>query len=246
LRILSYFSYESERNKDKKKGFLHQVSPTQGQDKILTQTKIQKIIINMKIAEKKIASFLSIWKSTYKQVMNGTIPSQGSKKCRHGKVGEIVANLLFGFCDFEQVGASVDVPQWVARLSKFHHNIEIKTYDIRNRNAILMGDSIRKMKKIKDTLVLIVFFYDGSPSNLVSCEVIKIDENVIPTSTQKAFAKCSAYVKSKTNSIWQTREQTKRVNANHRTRAFYLNNNSNSETDSRQIQLVANLSLLTA
>ena len=209
----------------------------------------------MKIAENTISSYKTDWKEVTRKVWSGQISAQGSAKCRHGKVGEVIANRMFGFSNsdgssFDQVGSSCDVPKSVVEKSnlpkKYHHNVEIKTYDIKNRNGILLGDSVRKMKKIKETLVLIVFFYDGSPSNLVSCDIIKIDSNVIPSSTQNAFTKCSAYVKNKSNCIYRTREEVVNVNKKHRTRAFYLNNNSNSKSDSRQIQLVANLSLLTA
>jgi len=117
--------------------------------------------------------------------------------------------------------------------------------DIKNRNNVFLGDSDKSLKQImENSMVLIIFWYDVSPANLIGIELVRVDSNEVSHSMLKGFAKARAFVKDKSNSISKTREEVVRVNKVHRTPALHLNNCSNSDSDNRQIQLKLNISRL--
>ena len=201
----------------------------------------------MKIAEKQIKTLHSYVNQSLRDIRNGLVHSQGSPNKQHGKAGEIAISKLFNFRDengnlFDQNGNACDIPKSVAERSnlpkEFHHDIEIKFYE-KKRKTFLMGDAIKKMQKIKNGLVLIVLFYDKAPCNVCDLKIVKVE----PCKHESDFdrmAEIATFVKDRSNPIkgfGGTREKVRKENAKLKTARFYLNDNSNSSSNTRQVQL---------
>ena len=203
----------------------------------------------MKIAENIVAEQKENYRQKVEDIWSGKISAQGSYLTCHGKAGELVFSEMFNL-DHKQTGESFDFPKEVMEKcidlpKEFHEDADCKCMDIKNRNNVFLGDSDKSLKKImRDGLVLIIFWYDISPANLVGIELVRIDSNEVSHSMFKRFTEAGAFVKDKSNSISETREEIVRVNKTHRTPALYLNNCSNSDTDNRQVQLKLNISRL--
>lgn len=201
----------------------------------------------MKIAQNKIKSLNLYVNESLRNIRNGIVHSQGSVNKQHGKAGEIAVARLFNFRDengnlFDQNGHACDIPKYVAERSnlpvEFHHDIEIKFYK-NTRKTFLMGDAVKKMQKIKSGLVLIIVSYDKEPCNVCDLQIIKIE----PCRNKSDFdrmEKTVAFVKDKSNPIKGyrgTREKVKKENKKLTSSRFYLNDNSNSGNNARQVQL---------
>jgi len=201
----------------------------------------------MKIAENQLNSLRSYVNESLRDIRNGMVHSQGSANKQHGKAGEIAVARLFNFRNqngnlFDQNGHACDIPKSIAERSnlpkEFHQDIEIKFYE-KNRKTFLMGDAMKKMNKIKNGLVLIVVFYDKVPCNVCDLQVIKVE----PCTNKSDFdrmEKIASFVKDKSNPIkgfGGTREKVKEENKKLTSNRFYLNDNSNSKSNARQVQL---------
>lgn len=201
----------------------------------------------MKIAQNRIKSLNLYVNESLRNIRNGIVHAQGSANKKHGKAGEIAVARLFDFRDengnlFDQNGHACDIPKCVAERSnlpkEFHHDIEIKFYE-KNRKTFLMGDAVKKMQKIKSGLVLIIVSYDKEPCNVRDLQIIKIE----PCRNKSDFdhmEKTVAFVKDKSNPIKGyrgTREKVKKENKKLTSNRFYLNDNSNSGNNARQVQL---------
>jgi len=206
----------------------------------------------MKLAQNQLNSLHSYVNQSLRDIRNGIVHAQGSSNKKHGKAGEMAVARLFNFRDengnlFNQNGHACDIPKSVAERSnlpkEFHHDIEIKFYE-KKRKTFLMGDAMKKMQKIKNGLVLIVAFYDQEPCNVCDLQIIKIE----PCRHESDFdhmEKIVAFVKDKSNPIkgfGGTREKVKKENKKLKTARFYLNDNSNSKSNARQVQLCYKLS----
>ena len=201
----------------------------------------------MKLAENQLNSLHSYVNESLRDIRNGIVHSQGSANKQHGKAGEIAVARLFNFRDengnlFDQNGHACDIPKSVAERSnlpkEFHEDIEIKFYE-KSRKTLLMGDAMKKMQKIKNGLVLIVVFYDEVPCNVCDLQIIKI-EACTNQSDFDHMEKIVSFVKDKSNPIkgfGGTREKVKEENKKLTSNRFYLNDNSNSKTNARQVQL---------
>ena len=201
----------------------------------------------MKLAENQMTQLHSYTNQALRDIRNGLVHAQGSENKKHGKAGEIAVSKLFNFRDengnlFDQNGHACDIPKSVVERSnlpkEFHYDVEIKFYE-KKRKTFLMGDATKKIQKIKNGLVLIVVFYDQEPCNVCDLQIIKIE----PCKHQSDFdhmEKIVAFVKDKSNPIKGfngTREKVKKENKKLNTARFYLNDNSNSKSNARQVQL---------
>ena len=202
----------------------------------------------MKIAQNKISSLNLYVNKALRDIRNGIVHSQGSADKQHGKAGEIAVARFFDFRGengnlFDQNGHSCDIPKYVAERSnlpkEFHHDIEIKFYE-KTRKTFLMGDAVKKIKKIKSGLVLIIVSYDKEPCNVCDLQIIKIEPCRRSKSDFEHMEETVAFVKDKSNPIKGyegTREKVKKENKKLTSNRFYLNDNSNSRNNARQVQL---------
>lgn len=200
------------------------------------------------LSEKEFSSLKNDINKTLQDIRNGIVHAQGRKSTRHGKAGEIAVCKLLNFRNqdgtlYEQNGMGCDVPKSVVERSnlpkELHCDVEVKYYEAKSRS--LLGDASKKIKKLKKGLVLIKAFYDKTPDNPLP--QIHIEKIVPSAEDLKAFEhmeKIVAFVKDKSNPIkgsGGTREKVKQENKKFRTTRFFLNNNSNTKTNGRQIQL---------
>ena len=87
--------------------------------------------------------------------------------------------------------------EWVA-------DWEIK-YNI-NTPVVMLGDLERKMECLKNGLVIVIGFYDGTPDNLVDIKFIKAKANNNLIKYFDAWKKVSQFVKNRENSIEETKQ----------------------------------------
>lgn len=201
------------------------------------------------LSEKEFSSLKNDINKTLQDIRNGIVHAQGRENTRHGKAGEIAVCKLLNFRNqdgtlYEQNGMGCDVPKSVVERSnlpkELHCDVEVKYYEA--KSGSLLGDASKKIKKLKKGLVLIKAFYDKTPDNPLP--QIHIEKIVPSAEDLKAFEhmeKIVAFVKDKSNPIkgsGGTREKVKQENKKFRTTRFFLNNNSNTKTNGRQIQLV--------
>ena len=206
----------------------------------------------MKIAQQTIpqnqfSTYKKDIESTMRKIRNGLVHAQGSEKTKHGKAGEIAICKLLNFIDqsgnvYEQNGRGCDVPKEIAKRSflpkELHHDIEVKYYKSKS-GWTLMGDAEKKIKKIREGLVLIKGYYDENPSNPKS--ILHIERISTNQEDEQAFdemIEVAKFVKDYRNSVEKTRQKVKEFNSKCKSKRFTLNNCSNSKKNSRQIQLV--------
>ena len=91
------------------------------------------------------------------------------------------------------------------------------------------------------TLVILLVSYDCIPQNVSGLEVIKVEPTCLEVDYFRKAMKVAEQVKDRTNSVSETRSMVTEFNAQNKGMRFYLNNNSNSKTDCRQIQICLNL-----
>ena len=200
------------------------------------------------LSEKEFSSLKNDINKTLQDIRNGIVHAQGRKNTRNGKAGEIAVCKLLNFRNqdgtlYEQNGMGCDVPKSVVERSnlpkEFHHDIEIKYYEAKSGN--LLGDASKKIKKLKKGLVLIKAFYDKTPDNpLPKIHIEKIVPNAEDLKAFEHMEKIVSFVKDKSNPIkgfGGTREKVKEENKKLTSNRFYLNDNSNSKTNARQVQL---------
>jgi len=201
------------------------------------------------LSEKEFSSLKNDINKTLRDIRNGIVHAQGRENTRHGKAGEIAVSKLLNFRNqdgtlYEQNGMGCDVPKSVVERSnlpkEFHHDVEVKYYEA--KSGSLLGDASKKIKKLKKGLVLIKAFYDKTPDNpLPQIHIEKIVPNAEDLKAFEHMEKIVAFVKDKSNPIkgfGGTREKVKKENKKLKTARFYLNDNSNSKSNARQIQLV--------
>jgi hypothetical protein len=144
----------------------------------------------------------------------------------HGKCLEMFLADHYNFPQYDQYKSKVDFPkeivaqgnvpaEWVA-------DWEVKYYNI-NSSTIMLGDLERKMQCLKNGLVLVVGFYDGTPDNLVDIKFIKIKANNSLLQHYNEWKKLARFVKDRNNPIEETRERVKQANASS-TSHFFINN----------------------
>lgn len=183
------------------------------------------------------------------KLRNGSLSAQGSENKRHGKLAEIALAKVLNFVDengnlFDQQGHACDIPKHIVENSKlpkeFHYDVEIKFYE-KKRRQLLLGDVIRKCNAMQKTLVILLVSYDCIPQNVSGLEVIKVEPTSKEVDYFRKAMKIAEQVKDRTNSVSETRSMVTEFNAQNKEMRFYLNNNSNSKTDNRQIQICLNL-----
>jgi hypothetical protein len=79
------------------------------------------------------------------------------------------------------------------------------------------------MKCLKNGLVIVIGFYDGTPDNLVDIKFIKVKADTSLLKNYNTWKEVSRFVKNRNNSIESTREKVKQVNSNTRSE-FFVNN----------------------
>jgi hypothetical protein len=201
------------------------------------------------LSEKEFSSLKNDINKTLRDIRNGIVHAQGRENTRHGKAGEIAVCKLLNFRNqdgtlYEQNGMGCDVPKSVVERSnlpkELHCDVEVKYYE--TKSGSLLGDASKKIKKLKKGLVLIKAFYDKTPNNpLPQIHIEKIVPNAEDLKAFERMEKIVAFVKDKSNPIkgfGGTREKVKQENKKFKTTRFFLNNNSNTKTNGRQIQLV--------
>jgi len=186
------------------------------------------------------------------RLRNGEITAQGRDSNKHGKLAEIALSIILNFVDengevYEQQGASCDAPKHIVEKSRLpkelHHDAEVKFYhkscrptETRKGN-LMLGDVIKKCNLIQKTLVVIAVFYDKTIMDLHAIDFIKLEPTPQEIDYFERAEKIYHQVKDRTNSVEATRSIVKEFNARNKDLRFYLNNNSNSKTDGRQMQI---------
>jgi hypothetical protein len=186
------------------------------------------------------------------RLRNGEISAQGSDDKKHGKLAEIALSIILNFVDengevYEQQGDSCDTPKHIVEKSRLpkelHHDVEVKFYNKRcqptetRKGNLMLGDLVRKCNLIQKTLVVIAVYYDETPMNLHGIDFIKLEPTPQEIDYFKKAEEIYRQVKDKSIPVLETRSIVREFNARNRGLRFYLNNNSNSKTDGRQMQI---------
>lgn len=146
----------------------------------------------------------------------------------HGKCLENFLADHFGFPQYDQYKGKVDFPKEVVEQgnvpSEWVADWEVKYYNIKT-SRIILGDLERKMECLKNGLVIVIGFYDGTPDNLVDIKFIKAKADNDLLKHFNAWKKVSEFVKDRSNSLEDTREFVKVVNSRIKSK-FSVNNTS--------------------
>jgi hypothetical protein len=86
---------------------------------------------------------------------------------------------------------------------------------------------VRKLECLQKGMVLVLGFYDQTPENLIDVVFIKLDSNKTKLTKKviNVFKEASNFVKNRENSIEETKEYVKQINAQINS-SFYLSNTS--------------------
>lgn len=146
----------------------------------------------------------------------------------HGKSLEMFLSDYYGFPEHDQYKGKVDFPKEIVEQgnvpSEWVADWEVKYYNIKT-SGIMLGDLERKMKCLKDGLVIVIGFYDGTPDNLIDIKFIKAKADNDLIKNFKAWKEASQFVKNKSNSIEETKEFVISLNARIKSQ-FHVTNNS--------------------
>lgn len=144
----------------------------------------------------------------------------------HGKFLEMFLADHYNFPQYNQYKSKVDFPKEIVEQgnvpSEWVADWEVKYYNI-NSSVIILGDLERKMKCLKNGLVIVIGFYDGTPDNLVDIKFIKVKADTSLLKNYNAWKEVSRFVKDRGNSIESTREKVKQINSTTRSEFFVSN-----------------------
>ena len=154
------------------------------------------------------------------------IKSSSISKGGHGKSLEMFLADYFGFPEYDQYKSKVDFPKEIVAQgnvsSDWVADWEVKYYNI-NSPVVILGDLERKMQCLKDGLVIVIGLYDGTPDNLVDIKFIKIKADNSLLKHFNTWKKASEFVKDRGNTIEETRQFVKNVNAKIKSEFFVSN-----------------------
>ena len=156
------------------------------------------------------------------QFVNSSAISKGG----HEKSLEMFLADHFDFPEYDQYKSKVDFPKEIVAQgnvpSDWVADWEVKYYNI-NSPVVILGDLERKMQCLKDGLVIVIGLYDGTPDNLVDIKFIKIKADNSLLKHFNTWKKASQFVKDRDNTIEETRQFVKNVNAKIKSEFFVSN-----------------------
>jgi len=152
--------------------------------------------------------------------------SSPRSKTGHGKSLEMFLADHFDFPEYDQYKSKVDFPKEIVAQgnvpSDWVADWEVKYYNIKS-SVIMLGDLERKMQCLKDGLVIVIGLYDGTPDNLVDIKFIKIKADNSLLKHFNTWKKASEFVKDRDNTIEETRQFVKNINAKIKSKFFVSN-----------------------
>lgn len=150
-----------------------------------------------------------------------------NKKGVHGKWLENFLSDHYDFPQYDQYKAKVDFPKEIVEQgnvpAEWVADWEVKYYNIKTP-VVMLGDLERKMECLKNGLVIVIGFYDGTPDNLVDIKFIKAKANNNLIKYFDAWKKVSQFVKNRENSIEETKQFVKQANAENKSKFLIANN----------------------
>ena len=169
---------------------------------------------------------MKIAKTQMNRISQFVTNSSPRSKTGHGKSLEMFLADHFGFPEYDQYKSKVDFPKEIVAQgnvpSDWVADWEVKYYNIKS-SVIMLGDLERKMQCLKDGLVIVIGLYDGTPDNLVDIKFIKIKADNSLLKHFNAWKKASQFVKDRDNTIAETRQFVKNINAKIKSEFFVSN-----------------------
>ena len=169
---------------------------------------------------------MKIAKTQMNRISQFATNSSPRSKTGHGKSLEMFLADHFDFPEYDQYKSKVDFPKEIVAQgnvpSDWVADWEVKYYNI-NSPVIMLGDLERKMQCLKDGLVIVIGLYDGTPDNLVDIKFIKIKADNSLLKHFNTWKKASQFVKDRDNTIAETRQFVKNVNAKIKSKFFVSN-----------------------
>ena len=169
---------------------------------------------------------MKIAKTQMNRISQFATNSSPRSKTGHGKSLEMFLADHFDFPEYDQYKSKVDFPKEIVAQgnvpSDWVADWEVKYYNI-NSPVVILGDLERKMQCLKDGLVIVIGLYDGTPDNLVDIKFIKIKADNSLLKHFNTWKKASQFVKDRDNTIAETRQFVKNVNAKIKSKFFVSN-----------------------
>jgi len=169
---------------------------------------------------------MKIAKTQMNRISKFATNSSPRSKTGHGKSLEMFLADHFDFPEYDQYKSKVDFPKEIVAQgnvpSDWVADWEVKYYNIKS-SVIMLGDLERKMQCLKDGLVIVIGLYDGTPDNLVDIKFIKIKADNSLLKHFNTWKKASEFVKDRDNTIEETRQFVKNINAKIKSKFFVSN-----------------------
>lgn len=169
---------------------------------------------------------MKIAKTQMNRISQFATNSSLRSKTGHGKSLEMFLADHFDFPEYDQYKSKVDFPKEIVAQgnvpSDWVADWEVKYYNIKS-SVIMLGDLERKMQCLKDGLVIVIGLYDGTPDNLVDIKFIKIKADNSLLKHFNTWKKASEFVKDRDNTIEETRQFVKNINAKIKSKFFVSN-----------------------
>ena len=169
---------------------------------------------------------MKIAKTQMNRISKFATNSSPRSKTGHGKSLEMFLADHFDFPEYDQYKSKVDFPKEIVAQgnvpSDWVADWEVKYYNIKSP-VIMLGDLERKMQCLKDGLVIVIGLYDGTPDNLVDIKFIKIKADNSLLKHFNTWKKASQFVKDRDNTIEETRQFVKNINAKIKSEFFLAN-----------------------
>ena len=169
---------------------------------------------------------MKIAKTQMNRISQFVTNSSPRSKGGHGKSLEMFLADHFDFPEYDQYKSKVDFPKEIVAQgnvpSDWVADWEVKYYNIKSP-VIMLGDLERKMQCLKDGLVIVIGLYDGTPDNLVDIKFIKIKADNSLLKHFNTWKKASQFVKDRDNTIAETRQFVKNINAKIKSEFFVSN-----------------------
>jgi len=169
---------------------------------------------------------MKIAKTQMNRISQFATNSSPRSKTGHGKSLEMFLADHFDFPEYDQYKSKVDFPKEIVAQgnvpSDWVADWEVKYYNIKS-SVIMLGDLERKMQCLKDGLVIVIGLYDGTPDNLVDIKFIKIKADNSLLKHFNTWKKASEFVKDRDNTIEETRQFVKNINAKIKSKFFVSN-----------------------
>ena len=169
---------------------------------------------------------MKIAKTQMNRISKFATNSSPRSKTGHGKSLEMFLADHFDFPEYDQYKSKVDFPKEIVAQgnvpSDWVADWEVKYYNIKSP-VIMLGDLERKMQCLKDGLVIVIGLYDGTPDNLVDIKFIKIKADNSLLKHFNTWKKASEFVKDRDNTIEETRQFVKNINAKIKSKFFVSN-----------------------